>query len=122
MPPGALLTKLNRDLCVDNVSSLFVTVFCARCDVRTGSLVFANGGHNPPYHMTAAGAVSALPSRGGPILGILEDESFSEDEMTLAPGDTLVLFTDGITEATNEREELYGDDRLRTTLETHHRG
>jgi sigma-B regulation protein RsbU (phosphoserine phosphatase) len=68
--------------------------------------------------VTAAGAVSALPSSGGPILGILEDESFSESEMRLAPGDTLVLFTDGITEATNEQEELYGDDRLKAALET----
>jgi serine phosphatase RsbU (regulator of sigma subunit) len=119
MPPGALLTKLNHDLCVDNVSSLFVTVFCARFDVRTGSLVFANGGHNPPYHVTAAGAVSPLPSHGGPVLGILAAESFSEGELKLAPGDTLVLFTDGITEATNPQEELYGDDRLRTALETH---
>ena len=119
MPPGALLTKLNRDLCVDNTSSVFVTVFCARLDVRTGSLVFANGGHNPPYHVTAVGGTSALPAHGGPVLGLLEQASFGEGALTLAPGDTLVMFTDGITEATNSADELYGDDRLRALLETH---
>ena len=67
MPPGALLTKLNRDLCVDNTSSLFVTVFCARIDVRTGTLAYSNGGHNPPYHVTASGSASTLPMLGGPV-------------------------------------------------------
>jgi sigma-B regulation protein RsbU (phosphoserine phosphatase) len=119
MPPGAVLTKLNRDLCVGNASSLFVTVFCARVDVRTGLLAFANGGHNPPYHVTPTGAPSPLPPPGGTVLGIVEDASFSEGVLRLAPGDTLVLFTDGITEATNEHEELYGDDRLLASLETH---
>ncbi|HET9264672.1 MAG TPA: SpoIIE family protein phosphatase [Vicinamibacterales bacterium] len=116
--PGALLTKLNRDLCVDNVSSLFVTVFCARLDVRNGALVFSNGGHNPPYHV-AAGGVSPLPLRGGPVLGVIDQTIYAEDSVTLAPGDTLVLFTDGITEATNSADELYGDDRLRASLDGH---
>ncbi len=116
--PGALLTKLNRDLCVDNASSLFVTVFCARLEVGTGSLVFANAGHNPPYHVTASGARSPLPGRGGTVLGVLEQASFDEGVVTLAPGDTLLLFTDGITEATNAEDELYGDDRLMASLET----
>jgi serine phosphatase RsbU (regulator of sigma subunit) len=116
--PGALLTKLNRDLCVDNVSSLFVTVFCARLDVRNGALVFSNGGHNPPYHV-AAGGVSPLPLRGGPVLGVIDRTIYAEDSVTLAPGDTLVLFTDGITEATNSADELYGDDRLRASLDGH---
>ena len=95
MSPGALLTKLNRDLYVGNTSSLFVTVFCARLDVRTGALAFANGGHNPPYHVTAGGSASTLPMLGGPVLGILEQDSFGEGTRQLAPGDTLVLFTDG---------------------------
>jgi sigma-B regulation protein RsbU (phosphoserine phosphatase) len=81
-------------------------------------VAFAKGGHNPPYHVTAAGAASALPLRGGPVLGVLEEESFDEGAVTLATGDMLVLFTDGITEATNPENELYGDDRLRTSLET----
>ena len=118
MDPGALLTKLNRDLCVDNVSSLFVTMFCARLDVRTGALVYANGGHNPPYHVPAGGGVSDLAMKGGPVLGVLEGAAFGEGRLTLAAGDTLVLFTDGITEATNATDELYGDDRLRALLET----
>jgi serine phosphatase RsbU (regulator of sigma subunit) len=117
--PGALLTKINRDLCVDNVSSLFVTVFCARLDVRTGAVVFSNGGHNPPYHVAAGGGVSPLRLRGGPVLGVIDQTTYAEDSMTLATGDTLVLFTDGITEATNSADELYGDDRLRASLDGH---
>jgi serine phosphatase RsbU (regulator of sigma subunit) len=119
MSPGALLTKLNRDLCVDNVSSLFVTVFCARLDVRAGSLVFANAGHNPPYHVTASGVRSPLRVHSGTVLGILEQASFDEGVVTLAAGDMLLLFTDGITEATDAQDELYGDDRLAASLETH---
>ena len=117
MPPGALLTKLNRDLCVGNTSSLFVTVFCARVDVRTGTLAYSNGGHNPPYLVTASGSASTLPMLGGPVLGILEQDSFGEGTRQLASGDTLVLFTDGITEASTASDELYGDDRLTATLE-----
>ena len=119
MSPGALLTKLNGDLCVGIPSSLFVTVFCARLDIRTGSLAFANGGHNSPYHVTAAGAASALPARGGPVLGFFKQQSFDEGMIELGPGDTLVLFTDGISEATNREDELYGDNRLRASAETH---
>ncbi len=117
LAPGALLTKLNRDLCVDNVSSLFVTVFCARLDVRTGALVFANGGHNPPYLVPTGGAVSGLRMDGGPVLGLLEHAPYGDGHTTLAPGDTLVLFTDGITEATNAADEVYGDDRFRALLD-----
>ncbi len=86
---------------------------------KTWSLVFANGGYNPPYHVTAR-AVSALPFRGGPVLGMLEEESFSEGELRLAPGDRLVLFTDGISEATNAQEDFYSDDRLIETLAAVH--
>ena len=119
LAPGALLTKLNRDLCVDNVSSLFVTVFCARLDVKTGALVFANGGHNPPYLAPARGVVSALrTTSGGPVLGLLEHAAYGDGHTTLAPGDTLVLFTDGITEATNAANEVYGDDRLCALLDS----
>src|SRR5215210_3891097 len=83
MSPGALLTKLNHDLCVDNTSSLFVTVFCARVDVRTGAVAFANGGHNPPYHVSAAGSASALPMLGGPVLGIFEQDAYGEGTLQL---------------------------------------
>ena len=117
MSPAALLTKLNDDLCTGNTSSLFVTVFCARLDVRTGTVAFANGGHNPPYRVTAAGAASPLPLLGGPVLGILEQHAFDEGTVHLEPGDRLVLFTDGITEASTARDELYGDPRLMAILE-----
>lgn len=109
------LTKVNKLLCADNSSSTFVTLFYFICDLETGRLTFCNAGHNPPIVMKKSG-VKLLKSNGGdasrPALGIIEDAVFRDETLTLAPGETILLYTDGVTEAINPRKKMFGEDRL----------
>jgi sigma-B regulation protein RsbU (phosphoserine phosphatase) len=114
--PAEILTKVNRELCVDNESMLFVTMFLAILDCRTGLLTFSNAGHNPPARIAPDGAVSWLALPRGLFLGIMEDSVYRTATVQLLPGEKLVAFTDGVTEAQNLGQELYGTDRLQVTL------
>jgi len=107
-----ILRRLNRQLCKGNDSCLFVTVFCGILDVRTGELVYTNAGHNPPIRITADGRVEPLPRPGGPVAGLIEEASFRLDRLTLGVGDTILAYTDGVTEAFSAAGELYSDERL----------
>ncbi len=115
--PGACLEKANDFLCVDNPSCMFVTTFYGVLDPTSGRVVFANGGHNPPYCLSATGKAEPLELTGGMALGLMDGLSFAEKEVTLEPGERLFLYTDGITEAFNPKDEEYGDDRLKEVLE-----
>ncbi|MBN1662530.1 MAG: SpoIIE family protein phosphatase [Deltaproteobacteria bacterium] len=113
--PAALLGRLNRELCEGNETMTFVTFFVAFCNVRKGETVFSNGGHNPPY-LIKGGDVSRLVLEPGLALGIREQAIYTDQQLRLAPGDALFLYTDGVTEAMNGRNELYTDERLKTGL------
>jgi phosphoserine phosphatase RsbU/P len=117
--PGTCLAYTNRALCRQNPMDLFVTVFYCVLDPRTGVLRYANGGHNPPYLRRAGGQIEALDGRGGLVLGVLPEVKFPEHTLQLRPGDRLVLYTDGVTEACNAAEELYGTERLIAQLSDH---
>lgn len=92
-------------------ASMFATLFFGVLDTSTGSLTYVNAGHNPPLVIRAGGSVARLGS-DAPAVGMFDDVSFVAKEVTIQPGDTLVAYTDGLTEAQNERDELYGDGRL----------
>jgi len=92
-------------------SSMFATIFFGVLDPATGSLLYVNGGHEPPVILNAGEVIEDLP-RTGPVVGILPDTSFTVGEAQLEPGDTLLMFTDGITEAQDARGELFGRERL----------
>ncbi|GAB6043684.1 hypothetical protein JCM17961_43630 [Endothiovibrio diazotrophicus] len=111
-PPGEVLAEANATLCRENPLDLFVTVFCAILDTASGELTYANGGHNPPYHLGAEGGVAALPLTGGVALGVVDGLPYAETRITLAPGDGLFLFTDGITEAFDADGHEFGEVRL----------
>jgi sigma-B regulation protein RsbU (phosphoserine phosphatase) len=81
-------------------------------DPKTGEFVYTNAGHNPPVVVRASGEFELLKEAGGIILGILPLAVYKEARMTLNPGDTLVLFTDGVTEAADPSDEEYGEARL----------
>lgn len=117
--PGACLTQTNNVLCTQNPMDLFVTVFYCVFDPGTGVLKYANGGHNPPYMRRADGSVEALRGRGGLVLGVMPDIEYQEHTLQLLPGDRLVLFTDGITEAFNPADEAYGEERLIAEVRAH---
>jgi len=117
--PGACIARTNQVLCRENPMDLFVTVFYAVIDPATGVLTYANGGHNPPYVRRADGSVAALAGTGGLVLGAMPDVEYPEHTVQLSPGDRLVLYTDGVTEAFNPADEAYGTERLIAEVEAH---
>ena len=114
--PAEALTEANTLLHAENQASMFVTVFYAVFDPRTGVLTYANAGHDPPVLRRTDGSTEALPSTGGVPLGIVEDVEFVEETSTLSPGDFVFLYTDGVTEALNEEEEEFGDARVHDAI------
>jgi sigma-B regulation protein RsbU (phosphoserine phosphatase) len=113
--PAALLSAVNDRIVEDNDACMFVTLFCVSVDLRDGGFRYASGGHPAPWKISG-GEVIALPRVKGPLVGAIGGVSFQEGAGVLQPGDTLFLFTDGVTEALNEREELLGDERVQKWL------
>ena len=111
--PAEVLREVNNLLNDDNEASMFVTVLYATFDPRSGELVYANGGHNSPLMVRADGSSELLPLTGGVALGVVPDYRYERNTVTLEPGDTLVLYTDGVTEAMNHTHEEFGVERLR---------
>jgi sigma-B regulation protein RsbU (phosphoserine phosphatase) len=111
--PELVLDSVNRRLLADTDASAFVTVFYATCDPETGALAYANAGHHPPFLVRLGGdrSIETL-SRTGVPLGILDDEVWDSGRTELNPGDVLVLYTDGVTDAENEDGTFFGDERL----------
>jgi len=117
LPPDEVCARVNDELSRDNRANMFVTVFCGILDTATGEVVFANAGHNHPLVMKASGQAVFLRTVNGPAIGMIEDVSYRRETLLLAPGDSLFLYTDGVTEAMNGEEEMFGDDRLLRELE-----
>ena len=107
-----IFTLANEKLCENNESGMFVTAWMGKFDLATGKLSFANAGHNPPVIVHANGECEYLKSRPGFVLAGMEGIKYRENEITLNKGDRIFLYTDGVTEATNENEALYGEERL----------
>jgi sigma-B regulation protein RsbU (phosphoserine phosphatase) len=114
--PSAILTRVNEELCRDNEKMMFVTVFLAIIDVRTGMVSYCNGGHNPPYVLCADGSIRMLQREHGPLLGIDDAAVYKEDAFTLGAGDAVYLYTDGVDEAYDADGELYSIERLEAVL------
>ena len=108
---AAILENINTLVYRSTSVHQFATFFLARLEEDTMRLDFSNAGHNHPIVFRRSGGREMLV-RGGVVVGILEDARFEEETMTLEPGDRLVLYTDGVTEAANRRGELYGEERL----------
>ncbi|MDD9266823.1 PP2C family protein-serine/threonine phosphatase [Paenibacillus sp. GCM10023248] len=115
MSPGELLTSVNRELYKDD-STMFATIFCGVLDVSTGSLHYSDGGHCPPYLVRENGDVEQLKGKKGLPLGVMDDMIYADNEAFLGLGDRIVLYTDGITEAEDRKQEQYGYSRLHERL------
>ena len=114
---GAELTaKLNRHLCASIPSNRLVTLFYAELDLETGCLRYVNCGHNPPFVLAAGARPRRLPATAM-ALGVTPEAEFESLTLSLCPGDRLVLYTDGVTEAENAREQEFGEERLCGWLE-----
>jgi sigma-B regulation protein RsbU (phosphoserine phosphatase) len=104
--------RLNKAVSANCPDNRFITFFMSIIDPKTGELVYTNAGHNPPVVVRDTGEFETLKEAGGVILGILPMAVYKEARVMLNPGDTLVLFTDGVTEAADPSDEEYGEERL----------
>jgi sigma-B regulation protein RsbU (phosphoserine phosphatase) len=116
--PAGVLTVVNDQLCQSNQAGMFVTVFIGRLNISTGRFTFANAGHNFPLLHRRGGRFDWLKTKPGFVLAGMEGMRYKDYEETLAPGDRIFLYTDGVTEALNRARELYSDPRLLKTLNT----
>ena len=108
---ASILTHVNDVLAADNEAMMFVTVFIMLLDIRTGDFIYTNGGHNPPYLKRSDGTIERMKQIHGMVLGPMEGIAYKQGEGCLGMGDTILLYTDGVTEAMNPANDLYGEER-----------
>ncbi|EHI61192.1 MAG: SpoIIE family protein phosphatase [Hungatella hathewayi] len=114
--PAEVLAIVNDRLCENNEADMFVTVFIGVFEISSGIFTFSNAGHNYPLLYRKGGAFDWLKSSPDFVIAGMEGMKFRDNRVAINPGDRLFLYTDGVTEALNRKEELYGDDRLIETL------
>ena len=114
--PAECMTYSNDLLSQESVNYMFVTMFYGIYNIRTGEVCYSNAGHNPPYLMKANGHVELLPLSKDIVAGAIDDYQFTQESIQLEPGDTLLLYTDGVTEAIDTDEKEYGEARLEKLL------
>ena len=115
--PGEALAEVNSLLYEDNRNVMFVTVVYAVYNPETGSITYANGGHCPPLIVHGDGSSSELSQTNGVVLGLVEGMDYAERRATLQPGETLVMYSDGVSEAMNPEGEEFGTERLKRLFE-----
>jgi sigma-B regulation protein RsbU (phosphoserine phosphatase) len=116
-PIEVILRRLNDFLCESNHSQMFVTVFAGILDLRDGTIDYADGGHEPPYIVKASGGAAMIEKIGGLALGFIPGYEFRRGVISLDAGDSLLLYTDGITEAMDSGHQLFGVDRIQDILD-----
>ncbi len=110
--PGDALREVNDMLCEKNESMMFVTLLYGIYDPASGKLTYANAGHNSPIVVHPDKSCDMLPLTDGIAIGVMPDLEYRQKTITLSPGDTLTFYTDGVTEAMNQNEEVLGEERL----------
>ena len=115
-PPGEILARVNNLLCPDNRECMFVTVFCLILNTQTGEAEYCSAGHNPTLLCTNDGAVEYLRAPAGFVVGFQENIQYQSKAIRLEPGEMLLLYTDGVTEAENTEQELFSGERLRSCV------
>lgn len=110
--PGPVMARVNDELSDGNQSCMFVTLFCAVITLSDGHVEYVNGGHNPPVRILADGRTEWVTKPHGPAAGAMPGMSYESGHFTLEAGESLLLYTDGVTEAMNPDNQLYGEARL----------
>ncbi len=113
---GEAVATANNALCARNEADMFITLWVGVLDLQSGEITYVNAGHNPPVTVLS-GEVSYLTKKSGLVLAGMEEVPYREHTLTLQKGDTVFLYTDGVTEAENAANELYGEDRLLACFE-----
>ncbi len=114
--PDEILYQVNNELCKDNDSGMFVTDFLGILTISSGEVIFSNGGHNIPFILRRGGSAWSLPKIPGMALGVMEKAKYTCSEIRLEYGDSLLVYTDGVTEAMNPAGELLGEEHLKRIL------
>lgn len=118
--PAALLERVNEELARENDSAMFVTAFCGVYNCATGELAYSNAGHNPPLFMGADGDIRPLALPFGIALGADDGAAFGDAIIAMRPGERILVYTDGVTEALNECGEFFGEPGLIRALARAH--
>jgi len=119
LTPAESLTQANSLVCADAARGMFVTVFYAEIDPEKKTLTYVNCGHNPPYWYRADRKEISELAPTGSVLGIIETMLYKQQQISMGQGDLVLLYTDGITEAFNENDQEFGDERLKAILTEH---
>ena len=114
--PEEILCTVNNELCRDNDTGMFVTVFCGILNTSSGELLYSSGGHDAPCRLSATGIDFLTPAKGL-ALGAMEGAPYQKQTASLKPGETLVVYTDGVTEAMSRAEQFWGKDGLLQSLQ-----
>jgi sigma-B regulation protein RsbU (phosphoserine phosphatase) len=118
IPADNVLSEVNNILVDESPSNMFVTIFYGVLDTRSGAFEYSNGGHNPPYLISVDGKVSQLDNIGGLMIGAMKDAGYESNVIMIKPGESLIFYTDGVTEAFNKDEEEFQEKRLEDVLST----
>jgi sigma-B regulation protein RsbU (phosphoserine phosphatase) len=113
---GECLRQANHTLCSEGDTGLFVTAIYTIVNTRTGAIEYSAAGHFPPFLVRTDGTVENAATASGLVLGVEPDARYDTGHAVLEPGDLMVLYSDGVTEASNDRDEFYSDERLADTL------
>ncbi len=114
--PDEIFAQVNNILAPDNESLMFVTLFCGILNTKTGEIVSSNAGHNPPLLCTGKHSFEYMDVPKGFVMGPMPDVKFASKSLVLQPGDTIFIYTDGVTEAMDPEEKLFSEKRLKKAL------
>ena len=116
LPVDEVFTRANRELCEGNDAGMFLTAWMGKIDLKTGVVSYAVAGHNPPLLRRNGGKFEYLHSANGFVMAGLDEYQYKPQQMTMQPGDVIYLYTDGVTEATDSDNQLFGEQRLLDAL------
>ena len=122
LSPGKILQAINDEICARNPAQMFITVWLGILEISTGKLITANAGHEYPAVKQPGGSFELTKAKHGLVIGAMEGIRYREFEMILEPGAKLFVYTDGVPEATDAHEELFGDDRMIAALKEAEQG
>jgi sigma-B regulation protein RsbU (phosphoserine phosphatase) len=117
--PGECLTHINSSLVEQNTSGMYITLFYGVLNLRTGEILFSNAGHNPPYLFGLNGDIRPLRDKCGPMLGLLEGMEYRTAAARLIPGEGILVYTDGVTEAINKQKDFFNERGLEEYMSAH---
>ncbi len=111
-----IVRDANQRISAHNPANMFCSLFIAILDIKSGSLIYTNAGHNPPFLMNNDGSLEVMKGKHGPVIGAYGGIVYSEEKIQMQPGDTVIIYTDGVTEAIGQNGEWYTVERLRDFL------